>query len=402
MARIIFQQASVLDGENPLVPGLTVVVENDRITAVTHDVIDGLDGDRVIDLGGKVLMPGMVSAHGHIDRGEPRVGPEGILMAVAIRNCRIMLESGFTGMASAGVSHNIDTQLKICIDAGLIIGPRILAGSTRLNTTGYVNDLTPWWKDPEQTGSDVYLNGPEEFRHAVRTETRRGAEIIKIFPTGGRGFKTGKVSGMSPDELVAAVDAAHERGVKVRAHVVWHEQILACLEAGVDVLDHADELDEQCIELMVEKGTYWVPSLALVDTRGFEHRSVVEEDWVNVAKMLPVANDAGVKILAGDDYGVPDLPHALGTYAKDFVVCVEEFGIKPLDALRWATRHGAELLGLAGEIGTVAPGAFADLVVVNGDPSSDPSILLDPKANIAAVVKGGEFITDDLTDNGRP
>jgi imidazolonepropionase-like amidohydrolase len=182
------------------------------------------------------------------------------------------------------------------------------------------------------------------------------------------------------------------------------------VEAGVDLIDHGDEIDEEIIELMVERGTYWVPSMRVLDvalgisaggsvpaggldaelTRG------VRAEWDNLARMLPVANEAGVKILTGDDYGVPIVPHVLGIYSTELVTYVNHVGLKPLDTLRWATRNVADLLGMAGEAGTIAPGALADLIVVREDPSNDISVLEDPARNLLAVMKDGEFFKNEL------
>jgi imidazolonepropionase-like amidohydrolase len=395
VSRIIFTNAGVLDGAEPLQVGMTVMVEGCRIAAVSKECVEPSADDRVIDLRGKTLMPGMITAHAHIERGQPKDGPEGVAMAVAMKNCRSMLDGGFTGMVSAGSAFGIDQQLQICMKSGLVQGPRIKAGSVRINTTGFVNDMSKWWEPLVDTPMDVYVDGPDAILRAVRNEIRRGAEIIKIFPTGGRGFKTPRGHGMTKEEVHTAIDTAHSRGVMARAHCVWVEDIKMCLDAGIDLIDHGDEIDEACIEQMAEQGTYWTPSMGLVALRGFDHPSVKRADWYNIAKILPIARDAGVKILAGDDYGVADMPHSPGVHVSDLVVDVEEFGIDPLDAVRWATRHGAELMGLAGELGTVAPGALADLVVVDGDPSANIRVLRDAN-NVKAVLIGGQFVKDNL------
>jgi imidazolonepropionase-like amidohydrolase len=396
MNRVIFTQAGVLDGAEPLRAGMTVVVEGDRIASVSKAPVEPGAGDRVIDLGGKTVMPGMITAHGHIERGDPANAPEGTKMVVAVKNCRSLLDGGFTGMVSAGSAWGIDQQLQYCIANGLIQGPRIKAGSLRINTTAFVNDWSNWWEPLTDTPADVYVDGPDAILHAVRGEIRRGAEIIKLFPTGGRGYTVGRGHGMTKQELQTAIDAAHARGILARAHCVWIEDIRMCLDAGIDLIDHGDEIDQACIDQMAEQGTYWVPSMALPARRGLGHPSVKREDWHNVAKMLPTARDAGVKILAGDDYGVPDMPHSPGAHVSDLIVDVEEFGVTTLDAIRWATRHGAELMGRAGDLGTVAPGALADLVIVDGDPSANLRILADAN-NVKAVLIDGRFVKDNLT-----
>jgi len=122
----------------------------------------------------------------------------------------------------------------------------------------------------------------------------------------------------------------------------------------------------------------------------------VRDEWNNLAKMVPIANEAGVKILPGDDYGVPIVPHVAGVYSTEFSTYVNHTGVSPLDVIRWATRHMAELMQMEGEVGTIAPEALADLVVVDDDPSRDVSILQDPSASILAVMKDGEFFVNSL------
>jgi imidazolonepropionase-like amidohydrolase len=162
--------------------------------------------------------------------------------------------------------------------------------------------------------------------------------------------------------------------------------------------------------MMVERGTYWVPSMKVLDAAlGISAGSVpagaldaeltkgVHLEWQNLAKMLPVANDAGVKIITGDDYGVPIVPHVPGIYSTELTTYVKQVGIAPLDTLRWATRNVADLLQMGHELGTVAPDALADLIVVDGDPSVDITVLEDPLRTVLAVMKDGEFYKNRLT-----
>ena len=122
----------------------------------------------------------------------------------------------------------------------------------------------------------------------------------------------------------------------------------------------------------------------------------MRDEWNDLAKMVPIANEAGVKILPGDDYGVPIVPHVAGVYSTEFSTYVNHTGVSPLDVIRWATRHMAELMQMEGEVGTIAPEALADLVVVDDDPSRDISILQDPSASILAVMKDGGFFLNSL------
>ena len=378
-------------------------------------------GDRRVDLAGTgmTLLPGLGTGHLHAEFHHIEMAtleqifggaerPAGVLMAVAINTCRNLLDSGYTMAVSAACSNDIDACLKMGIDEGLFPGPRLQACSPHIETTG--NARPHWWYDIGNTGMQVFVDGPEEFRKAVRTQISRGADWIKILPTGGHGITDPRNRKISSDEIKAVVQTAHEMGKRVRAHAAWRELIHECVEAGVDLIDHGDEVDAEIIEMMLERGTYWVPSMRVLDvalgisaggsvpsggldaelTRG------VRAEWDNLAKWLPVANEAGVKILTGDDYGVPIVPHVPGIYSTELVTYVEQVGIDPLDALRWATRNVADLLGMAGELGTISAGALADLIVVRGDPSRDITLLQDPAANLAAVMKDGAFVKDEL------
>lgn len=419
MARTIFRDASMLDGDRPAQPGTTVVVEGNRVVEVSNGFVAALPGDAVYDLRGYTIMPGLGMGHFHAEfhhmdmnllphvyNGAER--PAGVLMAVAINVCRMMVESGYTMAVSAACSNDLDACLKMSMEEGLIVGPRLEACSPHLETTG--NERPRWWYDVRNTGMQIFLDGPDAFRKEVRTQIRRGADWIKILPTGGHGITEPHLRRISSDEIRAVVDTAHEMGKRVRAHAAWRELIAECVEAGVDLIDHGDEVDEEIIESMAERGTFWVPSMRALDVAlgisaggnvpsgglDSEMTKGVRDEWNQLAKMVPIANDAGIKLLPGDDYGVPIIPHAPGAWAADFATYVEQVGIKPLDTIRWATRNMASLMQRDGELGTIAPHALADLVVLRDDPSDDVTILQDPENHVLAVMKDGQLLVDRL------
>ena len=417
MSRTIFTAANLLDGEKPAQPDMTVVVNDGYIQDVRSGPVTTEPTDQLIDLAGKTLMPGMFVCHLHAEyryldltrMNEIYIGverPPGVLMAIAIATCKNLLDSGFTGYAGGACTDNIDAQLKMCIAEGIIEGPRILACSHHINSTGNDNDRAKWWYDMRNQGAEIFADGADAFRRAVRGEIKRGAEIIKIFPTGGHGLVEPKnVRGLAHDELIAVVQAAHERGAKVRAHCAWRDSILECINAGVDVIDHGDEVDEKIIELMAERGTFWTPSVVFLQAllaansgQALEAQvAPIREDWNNVLRMIPIANEAGVNIVLGDDYGFGFMPHVPGIYAKEMSIYVREAGVDSLDTIRWATRNGAKLCNLEGLAGTVAAGAFADLLIVDGDPSTDIALLEEPGKHLVAVMKGGSFVNGILT-----
>ncbi len=413
MARTVFRDANLLDGDEPARSGVTVVVEGERITQVSDgEAPSTAPEDRVIDLAGKTLMPGLISCHYHAAYNNVSMQPvplgtekpHGYLAVAAAKNLNTALQCGFTSVVSAGGPHNIDAQLKLAIEDGLIQGPRIVAGSHGLDTTGDYNELGDWWWEIGNTGGHLHCDGPDAFTKAVREEIRKGAEMIKIFPAGGHGIPEPETTrGLTSAELRAVVEATHQRAKKIRAHCPWKNLMLECIEVGVDVIDHGDHIDAEVIRAMLDAGTFFAPSmLFLAKLLGDVDNELgatpaqlapIRDDFDNIRKMLPEANAAGVKIVLGDDYGTLLMPH--GSYAEELALYVEKVGIPPLDVIRWGTRHGALLMDRGHELGAVAEGYLADLLVVDGDPVADIRVLQD-QSRIRAVLKGGEFVKDAL------
>jgi imidazolonepropionase-like amidohydrolase len=355
----------------------------------------------------------MVQAHWHgsyegLDFEPPPVGlerPPGYLMLLAAKHARLALGRGFTSVIGAATGDALDAQLKAAIADGVVEGPRMLAAGRWLITTGDSNDLPEyWWWGITAPGSQRICDGPDEFRKAVRQEIKEGAEIVKLFADSGHALLYGsEFVSMTDAELHAAVEAAHHRGKLVRCHVTAKPAILRCIAAGVDVLDHVDGMDAECIGAMVGAGTYVCPSLYLPKailatvTAGGEGKErepffvQMQRDFEHMCGILPEAAAAGVKLMVGDDWGTAMTPH--GQYARELALYVEEAGIAPLDVIRWATKHGAECMRMGADLGTVAEGKLADLVAVRGDPSRDIAVLGDP-ANILTVMKDGRLVEE--------
>jgi imidazolonepropionase-like amidohydrolase len=407
--RLVLRDATVLDADGAR-PRSTVVIEDRRIATVrTGESVETGPDDRVVDLGGRTVMPGMVSSHFHATYHElgSKAAPFGLeeppaLQAVrAAHHLELLLRNGFTGAVSAGAPYAIDASMKAAIAEGLIVGPRLMAGSRDVSTTGHAGDKSfPWYWDVGARGAINRSDGPDGFRLAVREEIKQGAEIIKMFVTGGHGtVAPSEQTEMTREEITAGIEAAHQRGALVRGHIANREAIHMALDAGIDVIDHGDGLDALAIERMVELGTFLVPS-QLFPTRfaemmggGLGFTAAMAADIEAALAILPKANEAGVKLLCGDDYGAIGLPH--GRYADELEFYVKEAGIPPLDVIRWATRNGAELMGRSHELGAVRAGYLADLLVVDGDPLADIGVLQD-QARLLAVLKGGTLVSDDL------
>jgi len=412
VSRLVLSHATVVDGDHGALADAHVVVDDDRIAAVgTGPFSHVAPEDRVIDLGGRTVMPGMVNCHFHATYHNlgATPAPFGLeepmaLQAVrAVNSLGLLLESGFTSAVSAGAPFAIDASMKVAIDRGIIAGPRLVPCSRDVSTTGHAGDRSfpPHW-DVGALGAIRPSDGPDQFRYSVRAEIKEGAEIIKMFITGGHGtIGPREQIEMTREELGAGIEAAHLRGAMVRGHIANREAILMALDLGIDVIDHGDGMDGECIERLLETGTPLVPSMMFparflqsMGGSALGFTDSMKEDIDAMADVLPKANAAGVRLVVGDDYGAIFLPH--GSYGEELTYYVNEIGIPAKDVIRWATKHGAELMGRGHELGTVAVGKLADLLVVEGSPLDDITVL-EERANLVAIIKGGRLVKDGLS-----
>jgi imidazolonepropionase-like amidohydrolase len=420
----VLTNARLFDG-HAMRPGRhDVTLDAKRVASVgPHTGAVSGGATELVDVGGMTVLPGLITCHLHPDfykfdifAGD-RPGkelPPGVMMAIGVRTCRVLLESGFTGYAGAACAHDIDVQLKMAIAHDIIPGPRIRACGHHIGTTGDMNNRGPWWKAYETPGVDLCDDGPDALRKLVRREISRGVETIKVFASAGHGVPSRRARNMSRDELATIVDTAHERGARVRAHVADRAMILECIELGVDVIDHGDEIDDEVIEKMAAAGTFWVPSLvylwSLLETGYARRFGVTPELYEHVRTMLPKAQDAGVRILVGDDYSgvfrdvIEDDPldHQVGNYGREFAYYAAIDGLSAEDVLSWGTGNAGQLLvDPPGRVGVVEAGALADLIVVDGDPLADLSLLARPADALKAVIRDGAFVIDRLPRSRR-
>jgi imidazolonepropionase-like amidohydrolase len=414
MARLALTGARLLDGVHPAVDGATVVLEDERIVEVINGSPSLRSDVEILDLSGRTVMPGMFTCHFHSTYHELGSAPNtpygdeyppSYLALISAKNLRTALRHGYTSAIGAGASHDIEGGIKRGINDGLIAGPRFWASSRELSTTGHSNDVVPWYWAMRGSGAVRICDGAEAFRLGVREEVKRGADVIKLFVTGGHGTTAPKDRiEMTRDELAAAIDAAHQRGVLIRGHLVNKPAILMALELGIDIVDHCDEMDEEVISALVETGAFVVPSLHFpkhfVDTYGSGlgfAAGAIRDDLEHMYEVIPKAQAAGVRFLLGDDYGAIGFPH--GLYGKEMRLYVEHADVTPLDVIGWATRNGAELVGRGGDLGTVEAGKLADLLVVEGDPSADVGVISDHEP--LAVLKAGKVVAGSLDALGR-
>jgi imidazolonepropionase-like amidohydrolase len=353
-------------------------------------------------------MPGMILGHYHagywnMQAGQAPLGLDAPVPLQGVRaasNLKLALECGFTGVIGAGAPNGIDPAMKQAIAEGTIVGPHIMCGSRDVSTTGHSSDKSfPWWWDIRAKGGVNRADGADDFRRAVREEIKMGAEIIKLFVTSGHATGgPGSVWEMSPCEFTAACETAHERGAKVRTHIANRDAILLALDLGVHIIDHGDDFDDACMDKILEKGAFLTPSLLfpkamMAAMPGVYFTDLMIEPYRKMVEILPKLNAAGVKLLIGDDYGAMGFAH--GRYAEELDFYVNEVGIPALDVVRWATRYGADAMGMGDQTGTLETGKLADLLIVDGDPIADVRILQD-RSKLLGVMKCGSLITDNL------
>jgi imidazolonepropionase-like amidohydrolase len=432
MARIVFRGARVFDGRDVLPANTTVAVEGNRITFVGKREFSADASDTVVDLAGKTLMPGMIQCHFHTGFGpdagnaSPYLGlnmPPAYLGMVAAKNAQIAIDFGVTSIIGSSNGDLLDVCLKEAILLGLTQGPRIVACTREMIASGDAadGDNRAWFMELRKHGLVRHVDGVDQMRQAVREEIGRGCEIVKLSMSNGHGSQpVPDWNYYTSDEVRVAVEVAHSRGALVRAHCPTRSGVIECARAGVDIIDHADLIDEEGIEAVLEADATITPSLLWTDrylafadswdyangpfpigdgfpesqSKTLERLANVRRDSEYTLSMLPKLIEAGVRLVLGDDYGFPMMPH--GDYASEMEVYVRQ-GVSPLDVMRWATRNGAEAMGKRGEdLGTIEVGKLADLIAVSGDPTEDVLVHRDP-ANIALVMQDGVTLKNGLS-----
>lgn len=423
MSRTILTSAKIIDGQGVGHHNKTLVIEGKHISSLRDGLPDDLGAnDRVIDLPGKTIMPGMCIGHFHpeynglgtlmpnMNLGTER--PPGVVMAYAVRNMRIALEAGFTAALGTASLYDTDICLEMAMAEGVCVGPRIVPCSPHLMATGTHSPQTPWWLGATNLGLDQgQLTGADAFRKFIRQETAKGVRMIKIFPSGGHGLKdTRGMRNLTTEELNAAIEMAHDRGAWIRAHVTYRDQVLETIEAGIDIIDHADELDDACIEAMVKHGTYFCPTIGMMiaTIRWEEGKPWYEfmqyypsdESYItHFGAQLRKARDAGVKMLIGDDYG-PKYGFFPNLWGDEMNMYIDEMQFEAADVIRMVTSNGSRFFGE--ETGDIAAGKSADLLILDFDPLTDGfAAFSNPEAGILAVMKNGEFARCDLGPSPR-
>src|SRR5712664_1330262 len=388
------------DAKGKLWTNAIVIVEGERIRSVTTDASAIPAGAEVIDLSKYTGLPGLIDAHTHMTMytdeipGEPMLrqltsNPPAVELFLARKGALRTLESGVTTVRDLGADQYLDIAMRDLINRGEMIGPRMFVCGYGLYITN-----TPYKPGVNPPAGGI-ADGVPEVLKAVRQQIAAGADVIKMYASTGTdddvtGFQT-----YSYEEMKAAVDMAHQFGKKIAIHSYGPDGARDAVRAGTDSLEHATDMDDATIREMAKRGTYYVPTIDhnryYVDNgdkigyaKGYKEKlqAFIPRNLETARK----AHRAGVKFAMGSDaiytmFG--ENTRELGWFVKA--------GMTPEQALRTATTNAAELLGKEKELGAVAPGYFADLVAVEGDPTTDINVVLN---NVKWVMKGGVIVVN--------
>jgi imidazolonepropionase-like amidohydrolase len=412
MTAYLFHGGLLLDPRHDeLLGGWEVLVVEDRITEVSDHPIGATKAIR-INLEGRTLMPGLIDAHVHLMLPEVNFSllesiPLTLLAVKATHLIKAMLMRGFTSARDVG---GCDYGMKLAVDAGLVVGPRLFICGRALTQTGGQADVRQRNQnnlgDPYCSALNFWsrvVDGVPEMQKAVRDELRKGADHIKLMGSGGVLSKTGSLHcpQFSVAEIEVACQEARTAGSYVCAHAYTGDAIARAVNAGVRTIEHGNLLDEPTAKLMAERGAFLVPTLTIFDALkrrgadyGLAEESRQKNDVVLQAglRSLELAHRCGVSIGYGTDL-VGDLHEE---QSHEFVLRSEV--MRPIEIIRSATINNARILRRENELGRLVPGALADLLVVDGNPLQDLSVLQQQGERLAAIMKGGCFYKNRISN----
>ena len=388
------------DGKGKLWTNAIVIVEADRIRVVTTDALAIPPGAETIDLSKFTGLPGLIDVHTHMTMytdetpGEPMLrqltsNPPAVEVFLARKGAMRTLEAGVTTVRDLGADQYMDIAMRDLINRGEMIGPRMFVCGYGL----YITNAP--YKPGLNLPAGGIADGVPEVLRVVRQQIAVGADVIKMYASTGTdddvtGFQT-----YSYEEIKAAVDAAHKFGKKIAIHSYGPDGARDAVRAGTDSLEHATDMDDSTIQEMAKRGTFYVPTIdhnryyldnwqKIGYANGFQEKTkaFIERNLETVRK----AHKAGVKFAMGSDA----IYTMFGQNTRELGWFVKA-GMSPEQALRTASTNAAELLGKENELGAAAPGYFADLVAVEGDPLADINVVLN---NVKWVMKAGAVVSD--------
>jgi len=383
--RTIIHCGNLIDGKaSDVQPQMTLVVEGNKITRVEKGFSKPGTADKLIDLSKKTIMPGLIDLHVHL---ESETNKEQSLQRFTLNKADVAFRStvfakktlmaGFTTVRDLGGS-GVNTSLRNAINQGLVIGPRIFSAGKSIATTGGHADPTNGYREDfmgDPGPKEGVINSPEEARQAVRQRYKDGSDLIKITATGGvlSIAKDGSGPQFTDEELKAIVETAKDYGMHTAAHAHGTEGMKRAVLAGITTIEHGTKMTEEVMDLMKQKGTYYVPTISAgkfvaekAKESGYYHPLVVPkalEIGPQIQETFGKAYKRGVKIAFGTDAGV--FPH--GDNGKEFGYMVEA-GMPAMETIKSATVVAAEVLGMSDKIGTLEVGKMADIVATDDNP----------------------------------
>lgn len=406
----VLGNARVFDGMSAeLTDGVNIVVEGERIREISRQIPTFKDA-RIIDCGGRFVMPGLIDAHFHaytpsFDIINTDRMPQALLVSHAAAILEGALQRGFTTVRDAAGG---DIGLWMAIEAGLIQGPRFFFSGKAISQTGGHGDMRPGTVvEPcscgRYTGSlSLVADGVDEMRRAVREELRKGARQIKLFVSGGVVSPTDPLwmPQFTEEEIRAAVYEASTRRTYVMAHCHTDDAARRCVDYGIRSIEHGTQIGDETARLIAASQVFVVPTLSVIDVirkhgprlgvppMGLEKIRGLYEAMLS---SIEACTRAGVKIALGSDL----LDHEFHELQGGELALRAEVN-KPIDVLRSATSVNAELLQMEGQLGCIRPDAYADVLVLNGDPLKDLGLFREPQIHIPLVMKGGVCVRNVL------
>ncbi len=394
MAELLLSGGTLIDGTGAGPRANTaVLVAGDRIVAVGAEAETAAAASHatVIDVSGLTVMPGLIDAHVHVTLGEPSSNDElfhrrepAAAAFVAAHSARRILQAGVTSFLDVDGLYDIGPALRDAIACGAVEGPTMKSGTYALMTAvgGTAGRFIP---DHGTAGYAEVVRDKDEMIRVVRRQVKDGSDVIKVHVTGSIPNRPGEIQVWTREEMKVVCDTAHDLGVTVGAHCRGDDATLDSILAGVDIIWHASYMGEAALEAMVDRKVAVGPVftfLANLDEYGAKAgatssvHDVFRNEMEQTGAMLRRAYDAGVPLLCGSESGFSITPYG-HWHAREMEVFVEHLGLTPLQAITCCTSTNAIALGEQGEVGTIEPGRRADILVLEGDPSLDVSILGD-------------------------
>jgi imidazolonepropionase-like amidohydrolase len=415
MSQLLITHARVFDGASAdCTEGMNVLVADGLIQQVSAQPIAAPNA-RVIDAGGRTLMPGLIDCHVHafasdVSMQKVEALGEAYRTAHAVRMLQHALHCGFTTVRDIGGGNY---SLYRALADKLFVGPRYFYSGRILSMTGGHGDMRQVEERPRYESAcgcagmgfnsiGVLADGVDECLKAVREELRQGAHCIKIMGSGGVASPTDPIwmNQYREDEIRAIVNECTERRTYVSAHCHPASAVRRCVDFGVRCIEHATLIDAETARFVAERGAYVVPTMTIIEQLvetgrefGFPPQSQAKAEfaWKSAIASLDILRSAGVEVCYGTD-----LLGSLYTHeCREFTLRAQVY--TPLELLRQATSIAAEMMMQAGRLGCIAEGAHADLIVVDGDPLADIGLVAADGAGLSVIVRGGEVVKDVLT-----